>query len=96
MNIITAICCRGLLVVVVLAVASSLATPSGPLSWTQLILIIILVLVLLASASLDYAPLRGDATLSNSLGAASLLFVASPCPVFLVFIMFIVFIMSTM
>ena len=47
---------------------------------TRHVIILLLVLVLLVSASLDCAPLRSDATLSNSLGAASLLVVASPLP----------------
>ena len=80
MNIITAICCRCLLVVVILVVASAVVTLRGLLSLTRLAIVLLLILVLLISASLDCAPLRGDATLSNCLGAASLLVVASLWP----------------
>ena len=80
MNIITAICCRYLLVVVVLVVASAVTTLRGPLSLTWLAIILLLVLFLLVLASLDCALLRGDATLSNCLGAAPLLLVALPGP----------------
>ena len=78
MNIITAIHCHCLLVFVILVVASAVATPRGPLSLKRLAIILLLDFVLLVLASLDCAPLRGNATLSNSLGAASLLVVASP------------------
>ena len=76
MIIATSICCLHLLIVVVLAPV--LAMPRGHLSLTRLVIILLLVLVLLVSASLDCAPLRGDTTLSNFLGAAFILVVASP------------------
>ena len=62
MNILTTICFRCLLVVVVLAVASTVATLRGPLSLTRLAIILLLVLVLLVPASLGCAPLHCDVT----------------------------------
>ena len=72
------ICCRRLLVVLVLVLA--LATPSGPISLKGLVVSLLLVLILIVLVSLDCTPLRGDATLSNSLGTASLPVVAPPSP----------------
>ena len=43
MNIVTAICCRCLLIVVVLVVASAVATLRGPLSFTRLAIIFLFV-----------------------------------------------------
>ena len=80
MNLITAIRYRCLLVVVVLVVASAVATFRGPLSLTRLAILFLLVLVLIVLASLDCAPLRGDTTLSNSLSVASILVVTFPWP----------------
>ena len=78
MIIATSICFLHLLIIVVLAPA--LATPRGRLSLTRVIIILVLVLVLLVLASPGYDPLCGDATLSKSLGTASLLAIAPPWP----------------